>query len=260
MTEAFQLTRYATIGIHRSRHAVALLRATIAAGIPPSVGLISAETEDQLDASRALWSRDDVWSRPGTALAAAAARGDIERSDEAVEHVYRDAGIPYLFVPGFESDITCRLMERAPADAFVLAEAPILRGRILDCVGAGLVNLHAAPLPEYRGNHTTYWALYHDEPLHVTAHLVDKDIDAGPILARRRLPVVQGDNLAAIDDRAFDVCGELLADVLHQATTGGVPLQQQAKWQGRTFYGSMPEDLIAECEQRLAAGSYTHYA
>ncbi len=55
------------------------------------------------------------------------------------------------------------------------------------------VNLHMAPLPEYRGsNQFTHAILDGKEEFGTTLHVMDARIDHGPILAQRRWPIPAG--------------------------------------------------------------------
>lgn len=257
----FRVVSFVMFGIHRSLHARALLRHLLAAGLRPMYALVSAEIPEHNACSQPFWDRPQWWVDPAEDLVQAHARVLEQRPvDDSIAQAYAEAGVPFLFVPGFFDAVTRRLLGAGQADTMVLAEGPILRGPILDLFSQGIVNLHAAPLPAYRGNFATGWALYHDEPLEACAHLVAPGIDDGPLLGRRRLPVLRGDTLADIDGRSLNVCGELLADVLQRAMHEGIEPQPQAAWQGRTFRGRMPADIIAECERRLSQQEYSHYA
>lgn len=48
----------------------------------------------------------------------------------------------------------------------------------------GLINIHPAILPKYRGLDAGLWALYYNDKLGVSAYLLDKGIDTGPIIKR----------------------------------------------------------------------------
>lgn len=50
----------------------------------------------------------------------------------------------------------------------------------------GFLNIHAGLLPEYRGNACSNWAILNDEPkLGYTIHIMDSNLDSGPILEHR---------------------------------------------------------------------------
>lgn len=53
-----------------------------------------------------------------------------------------------------------------------------------------IVNLHMAPLPEYRGcNQFTYAIINNDKKFGTTIHIVDDRIDSGDILFEKRFPI-----------------------------------------------------------------------
>lgn len=55
------------------------------------------------------------------------------------------------------------------------------------------VNLHMAPLPEYRGcNQFSFAILNGDKEFGVTLHEIDEGIDSGPILSERRFRIPDG--------------------------------------------------------------------
>ena len=263
MPDVLTLRSFAMIGVAETSHGCALVRHILSAGLRPRFALVATGNAEQLSRSRDDWDRADWWHRRPRRPWLAVLRRRRMLSDATLTHVealYRLAGVPCLFVPALDGPVACRLLGAGGVDAAVLAEAPMLRGEVLSVLPAGLLNLHAAPLPEYRGNYSTYWALYHDEPLYVTAHVVAARADRGAILARRRLPVFKTDTLEDIDRRGFEECGLLAADVLARAGNEGVPVQPQADWQGTTFRGPMPPEIIDELRRRLRDQEYTHYA
>ena len=251
---------FAVIGLPVTRHGVSLIRHVVEAGLRPKFGLIIAQRDDQLERSSSLWSVPEWWEKAAEGWSEtepASESGAI--GEDSVEALYRVHRVPYVFVPDLNGQVACEIISRGAVDAILLAEGPILREPILRASRCGVVNVHAAPLPEYRGNHATRWALYHDEPLCVSAHIVDKGIDTGPILARQHLPVMRTDTLVDVDERGSKVCGELAAEVFAHAIRTGVPIQPQRPWQGRTFKGQMPREFIEELERRLRDQEYSHY-
>jgi len=54
----------------------------------------------------------------------------------------------------------------------------------------GVINLHPAPLPEYRGCNSYAHAIMNgDKKYRVTLHYVEEEIDTGPIIAQSSLPI-----------------------------------------------------------------------
>ena len=70
------------------------------------------------------------------------------------------------------------------------------RGRIL--------NIHPSLLPELRGLHTHERALAEARLEHgCTVHFVSAELDAGPIIAQARIPVLAGDDAEALAARVL---------------------------------------------------------
>ena len=60
----------------------------------------------------------------------------------------------------------------------------IISEKNLNRFKSGLINIHPAILPEYRGLDAGLWALKKNDKLGVTAYLLNKGIDTGPIIKR----------------------------------------------------------------------------
>ena len=70
------------------------------------------------------------------------------------------------------------------------AGSHIFAPKEIDLARCGIVNLHLAPLPEYRGRYSATHAILNREEFYgVTLHYVDEGIDTGPIIAEHRFPV-----------------------------------------------------------------------
>ncbi len=77
------------------------------------------------------------------------------------------------------------------------------------------LNVHPSLLPRWRGAAPVERAiLAGDEETGVTIHRTVKELDAGPIAARRAFPIGDGDDAGAVYARAADVAVELLDGVL----------------------------------------------
>ena len=255
----FRATSYAGLGILSTRHGSTILQHILEHGQTIRCGLIVTDDPKRLMLSKPFLSTGNWW-KGWKALkilwAHRACRKWISSSHD-VDKIYLKHRIPFLFVPDFGSQ-TATLASATGADAALLLEAPIIRGPILTALPQGIVNFHAAPLPAYRGNFVTWWALYHNDPLALTVHCIRHGVDDGPILFQKPVPVFRKDTLQDIDARAIEVAAKAALEVVREGHTGW-QLTHQEPWQGRLFKGSMPADIVTELEHRLAEGSYGHY-
>jgi formyltetrahydrofolate-dependent phosphoribosylglycinamide formyltransferase len=159
-----------------------------------------------------------------------------------------DAGLPVSAVASNRAD--ARALVRAvaaglPAAAFALADyadrdsrdtamADWLEGhrvRLVVCAGymhlltpsfldrfpGRVVNTHSAPLPDFPGAHPIEDVLAAGvSETAATVHYVDEGVDTGPVIARERVPVLPGDDAAALRARVQAVEHRLLPRVVRE--------------------------------------------
>jgi phosphoribosylglycinamide formyltransferase-1 len=93
-----------------------------------------------------------------------------------------------------------------------------------------VINLHPALLPRYGGrgmygNRVHQAVLDHgDAETGVTVHLVTEDVDAGPILLQRRLPVLTTDTPQTLRERLRPLEHEAVLDAIRRFADGRWPL------------------------------------
>ncbi|MEJ2669775.1 MAG: phosphoribosylglycinamide formyltransferase [Gammaproteobacteria bacterium] len=85
-----------------------------------------------------------------------------------------------------------------------------------------IVNVHPSLLPEYRGLHTHQRVLADGKTQHgCSVHWVVPELDAGPLIAQARLPILPNDTPASLQNRVQDLEHKLypfaIAWVLNQA-------------------------------------------
>lgn len=100
-----------------------------------------------------------------------------------------------------------------------------------------LLHLHAGWLPDFRGSTTIYYHLLETGDCGVSAILLEKDIDMGPILARKYYPCPPPDlDIDYLYDGA--IRADLLVNVLkHYWLHGVLPsIEKQNPNEGATYY------------------------
>lgn len=100
----------------------------------------------------------------------------------------------------------------------------------------GIVNLHLAPLPEYRGRFSATHAILNGTEYGVTAHYVDEGIDTGPIIAERRFPILSDDTAGSLRIRALAEGTRLFLGILPLLLMGKrLPSRPQDESRARYF-------------------------
>jgi methionyl-tRNA formyltransferase len=110
------------------------------------------------------------------------------------------------------------------------------------------VNLHPAPLPEYRGCNSYAHAIQNGDSVYaVTLHYIDAGVDTGPIIRKRGLSITPEDTGRSLYDRArgtaFRMFVEAMPDVLEHHRAGRrYPAYQQPEGRARYFSRTSLQD------------------
>lgn len=93
-----------------------------------------------------------------------------------------------------------------------------------------IINIHPALLPKY-GGPGMYGNNVHERVLAsgdsetgVTIHVVTDQYDAGPVLAQRKVPVMQGDTLDSLAERVLAVEHEIYVETIARIIRGEITL------------------------------------
>ncbi|MGA7293140.1 MAG: formyl transferase [Terriglobales bacterium] len=99
-------------------------------------------------------------------------------------------------VSSVNSDDTVQFLQELQPAVVVVSGTRIIAPRVLNCVPAVFINMHAGITPLYRGVHGGYWALVENnaDACGVTVHEVDDGVDTGRILGRTRITPNDADN------------------------------------------------------------------
>jgi phosphoribosylglycinamide formyltransferase-1 len=139
------------------------------------------------------------------------------------------AGIPTVVIDWKSSEnrddftkAVCDAAEQHGAKAMVLAGfMRILTSQAMQRFPGAIINVHPALLPSFPGAHAVEQALdYGVTQTGVTVHFVDEQVDHGPIITQRPVPVHVGDDAETLHARIQDVEHELLPEVVDAFARG----------------------------------------
>lgn len=189
----------------RGSNMAALLAATRAPDYPAEIAIVVSNVADAggLETARA--------AGVPTAVVRHRNHPDRESFDRAVSATLEAAGVEFVCLAGFMRIFSPWFPARWP-------------GRIL--------NIHPSLLPSFKGLHVQRQALEAGvRAAGCTVHFVTADLDAGPIVAQGVVPVLAGDDEAALSARILKVEHEiyplaarwLAEDRLRIVATPGLP-------------------------------------
>lgn len=174
----------------------------------------------------------------------------------AMRGLAADAGLALLIQPKHEDRAYGPFLSAVSAlrPNFILVNSYSMKlwPDLLRLVGGRGVNIHGGLLPQYRGANPIQWAIIRDErEAGVTMHLLEDEIDAGPIIAQRRVPIRFDDTWREVHQRIAAATEELLAGDLAAAVEGSARSRVQDAALAGTYRRRRPEDGRIEWKARV---------
>lgn len=103
-------------------------------------------------------------------------------------------------------------------------------------------NIHGSLLPKYRGRTPHVWAIINNEKeTGITAHLIDKDCDTGPILRQEKVEIDFNDTSKSILDKYKLLYYPIITDVLNKILNNKLDLIEQDN-NNATYFGKRTAD------------------
>lgn len=123
-------------------------------------------------------------------------------------------------VPTLNGPQMVSILKQLAPDLALQNGAGILREQVFTIPRLGTWNVHHGYLPAIRGGDSVLWALLEGRPDWVgcSLHMIDRGIDTGNVIARRKIPYAHGEHPGLISARITEAALELLRDAL--ATVG----------------------------------------
>lgn len=149
------------------------------------------------------------------------------------------------------SETCLLLLDHMETDVGIVAGARILPRDVIERFRTGIINIHPGLLPEVRGLDALQWAIVRNRPLGVTAHLIDRRVDAGWILERREIPEFPDDTLVDLSLRLYETGLAMVKSALERACR--TPRHDLEPVVGGDYNRSFPAELTADLLARFDA-------
>jgi methionyl-tRNA formyltransferase len=185
------------------------------------------------------------------ALARRVAWAKIRR--RSIEQAGSRHGVRVATTPDVNSEEFLRELRALAPDVIISVSCPqIFSKPLIDLPRAGILNVHGALLPQYRGVMPSFWMLANGEKTAgVSVYFVNEQIDAGELLIQRPFDVAPGETLDGFLRRSKAIAAELVLEALDRVERGtaeGTPMDLS-----RGTYHSWP---TAEAVQRFRASGH----
>ena len=119
----------------------------------------------------------------------------------------------------------------------------ILKKDLLSLPTKGVLNIHAAPLPKYRGSNPEVWAIINNEfNFGVTIHEVTEKIDDGPILDQIFFSIKFHDDRRSLNKKIYTKTNELIKKNIKSILNKSWKSKTQDEKKATYFYRRTPSD------------------
>jgi methionyl-tRNA formyltransferase len=139
-------------------------------------------------------------------------------------------GRPVEVTADANADAFVRCLAGYQPDVVVMASFDqILKAQTLAVPRLAWLNIHPSLLPRHRGPEPIYWTIANGDPeAGITVHQTVPRIDAGPVLAQRRVTVAEDDTAGTLARRLVAAGLPALDEVLAELQAGTTPAMLRA--------------------------------
>jgi len=192
----------------------------------------------------------DLFLKSGKKIDAIVAIGDEYSSERAKTLRQRTGGlykkkcfrellsqkiIPVYIANDYNTINTYNLLSFLEPDIVLLAGTRIIKQPLWAIPSIGILNCHVALLPYFRGCSCLEWSILQDFPVGVTCHLIEKTVDAGPIVTQAILKTTEGDSYESIRTKCLYLSAQLMLEGYDMLTRQGfniqrLPVTEKGSW------------------------------
>lgn len=142
----------------------------------------------------------------------------------SIKHAARKIGAEYRVVYNLNSEEYVQHVRDVAPDLIISYSAPqIIKPELLSVPKFGIINVHGALLPNYRGCMPSFWYLYNDENWGgATVHFMSADIDDGDICMQGGVDISDCNTMFQLMKKTKKLGGELICEFIRQVMLGTV--------------------------------------
>ena len=155
----------------------------------------------------------------------------------SVRDVAKANGIAYRLITKSNDPEFVRHIRELNTDLIISYSAPqIIKEELLNTPKYGIINVHGALLPDFRGTLPSFWYLYYDEKTGgATVHYMSKEIDDGDIIEQESVDISDCRSMFQLIRRTKELGGELMIKAIREIQEGTVKSRKNETDKGRYF-------------------------
>tara|TARA_B100001250_G_scaffold99160_1_gene83346 strand:+ start:5974 stop:6675 length:702 start_codon:yes stop_codon:yes gene_type:complete len=125
------------------------------------------------------------------------------------EKIAKQYNIPF-FVLNHNSEQSIFLLKKHKINLGIIGGARILKDDVIQILKYGILNFHPGILPYIRGLDSILWSIEKEYPIGVTAHLINKKIDAGFLVCQQIISISSEDDIYSLYKKNYELQLELI--------------------------------------------------
>lgn len=151
-----------------------------------------------------------------------------------------------LKVTNMNSDQSAEIIKSLDPDLAVVMGTRLLKPKIFNLPKFGTINVHCGILPKYRGQDSTFWALYHKDLQNIgaTLHYIDEGVDTGNVIERCYVQYELRDNDLSLYYKNLHNCVEVLIKVISQIEDHSLKKESQKGQEASYFFKKTFSDYL----------------
>lgn len=174
---------------------------------------------------------------------------ETARYEEEIRRLASSRGLPVYETKNLKerdyAEIISRLLK--PDIAFVVGCRIMIPEKIYRIPPMGTLAVHDSLLPEYRGSAPTNWAIINGKTsTGVTLFYLSETMDAGDIIAQKKVPIGTNDTADAVYDRVCSATVDIILKALPLLSAGKAPRKTQNSLSATYVCARNPEDGLID--------------
>ena len=185
-----------------------------------------------------------------------------DRAVNVAKVLAKNLNIPFLLQPKSRhysryNDFISKIEGLKPDLGIVCSYSLVLPETIFNIPPKGMLNIHGGLLPEYRGANILNWVLINGEQVTgVTIHRITKRVDAGPIVAQKKVTIEFTDTALTLRKKLESATVDLLKESWHMFLKDPIPAKPQDESKAKRYPRRFPDDGLIDWRNMSAMEIY----
>lgn len=169
----------------------------------------------------------------------------LHRRDEiTLQRILEKISERIRFVPDIHARNVLEQICALNPDLGLIYGSPILKPELFEIPRLGTLGIHHGKVPEYRGNKTTFWAMYNGEPVAgVTIQKVNRGLDTGSVVKTGEVST-QGRAYQAVVRELERLGLDLYLQAILEVKHGTAEYKPQSGVKGKLYRNPKPVDFL----------------